>query len=147
MENDVAPANVGFQLKAIEILEFSLYSQSQPITDIFTYHTNLSLEHRISEQNSIILVLPTAELIHEDKKTILAKIRVSFIYEFNSFEGFLTAKSGVYNFPQEIMVALNSISISTLRGIMFSLFRGTFLHKAILPVVDPKSFILEEIPK
>jgi hypothetical protein len=147
MENDIASAKIGFQIKAIEILEFSLFSQSQPITDIFTYHTNLSLEHRISEQNKVIIVLPTAEIIHEDKKTILAKIRVSFVYEFNSFEGFTTGSPAVYNFPKESMVALNSISISTLRGIMFSLFRGTFLHKAILPVVDPKSFTLEEIPK
>jgi hypothetical protein len=147
MENDIASAKIGFQIKAIEILEFSLFSQSQPITDIFTYHTNLSLEHRISEQNKVIIVLPTAEIIHEDKKTILAKIRVSFIYEFSSFEGFTTGSPAVYNFPKESMVALNSISISTLRGIMFSLFRGTFLHKAILPVVDPKSFTLEEIPK
>ena len=91
--------------------------------------------------------MPTAEILHEDKKTILAKIRVSFVYEFNSFEGFTTGSPGVYNFPQEFMVAINSISISTLRGIMFSLFRGTFLHKAVLPVVDPKSFTLEEIPK
>ncbi len=147
MENDLAPANVGFQIRAIEILEFSLFSQTQPLTDIFTYHTNLSIEHRVSEQNKAIIVLSSAELIHEDKKTILAKIRVSFVYEFNSFEIFTTGKSGAYDFPQEIMIALNSISISTLRGIMFTLFKGTFLHKAILPVVDPKSFTLEESPK
>jgi hypothetical protein len=35
---------------------------------------------------------------------------------------------------------LNRISISTTRGAMFSTFKGTFLHAAILPIVDPKNF-------
>ena len=35
---------------------------------------------------------------------------------------------------------LNSISLSTLRGAMFNHFKGTFLHEAILPVIDPGSF-------
>ena len=40
--------------------------------------------------------------------------------------------------PLDIFIStLNSISISTTRGMMFSAFRGTFLHNAILPLIDP----------
>ncbi len=39
-----------------------------------------------------------------------------------------------------IIIAMNSISISTLRGIMFSTLKGAYLRNAILPVIDPKSF-------
>jgi uncharacterized protein YbbC (DUF1343 family) len=35
---------------------------------------------------------------------------------------------------------LNSISLSTTRGAMFSTFKGTFLHGAVLPIIDPKQF-------
>lgn len=146
MKNNVSNTDVGFQIKAIEILEFSLYGRSNPLPDIFTYHTNINLEHRINEAKRFILVIPSTEVIHEDKTTVLAKIKVSFVYEFNSFESFTRGNSGIIKPPQEIITALNSVSISTLRGIMFSLFRGTFLHKAILPVVDPKSFVLENQP-
>ena len=42
--------------------------------------------------------------------------------------------------PTDIIVTINSISISTIRGIMFSTFKGTYLHNAFLPIIDPKSF-------
>jgi hypothetical protein len=147
MKKSEAIENVGFQIKAIEILEFSMKSYAKPVPDIFTYSTNISLEHRVNMQNRILMVLPTAEILDQDKLTILATIKVSFMFEFNSFEGFSNGKTSEIELPEAIIVALNSISISTLRGIMFSLFRGTFLHKVILPVIDPKTFIHEEARK
>jgi hypothetical protein len=147
MKKGEAIENVGFQIKAIEILEFSMKSSAKPLPDIFTYSTNISLEHRVNVQNRILMVLPTAEILDQDKLTILATIKVSFIFEFNSFEGFSNGKTGEIELPEPIIVALNSISISTLRGIMFSLLRGTFLHKVILPVIDPKVFTIEHAAK
>lgn len=38
--------------------------------------------------------------------------------------------------PKKAFDTLNDIAISTVRGLMFSSFRGTFLHNAILPIVD-----------
>jgi hypothetical protein len=46
--------------------------------------------------------------------------------------------------PSDIIIAMNSISISTIRGIMFSTFKGTYLHNAFLPVIDPKSFNVDK---
>jgi hypothetical protein len=40
--------------------------------------------------------------------------------------------------PENVIDTLNSISISTIRGLMFGAFKGTFLHHAILPIIDPK---------
>jgi hypothetical protein len=34
---------------------------------------------------------------------------------------------------------LNSISISTTRGVMFSELKGTILHHAFLPIIDVKA--------
>jgi hypothetical protein len=42
--------------------------------------------------------------------------------------------------PSGIIDLLNSVSVSTVRGMMFSAFKGTFLHNAVLPVIDPKTF-------
>lgn len=48
------------------------------------------------------------------------------------------------SFPDNILVTFNSISISTMRGLMFAQFKGTFLHNAILPIIDPGSFITND---
>jgi hypothetical protein len=38
----------------------------------------------------------------------------------------------------------NSIAISTVRGMMFTEFKGTLLHKAILPIVNPAQYVPSE---
>lgn len=47
---------------------------------------------------------------------------------------------GIVTLPQDLADILNSISISTTRGLMFSAFKETFLHNAFLPIIDPKQF-------
>jgi hypothetical protein len=42
--------------------------------------------------------------------------------------------------PDPIVETLNILTIGTARGIMFSEFKGTWLHSNFLPVIDPKSF-------
>jgi len=38
--------------------------------------------------------------------------------------------------PAPLLRSLLSISVSTLRGLMFGAFKGTYLHGAILPLID-----------
>jgi hypothetical protein len=47
--------------------------------------------------------------------------------------------------PRVELLEINSISMDTLRGIMFSKFMGTYLHNAILPIIDSEQFIYEPI--
>ena len=141
MEKQEISVNVGFQLKGIEVLDFIMNSNSGKIKSVLTYHTNINIEHRINQDKKIIIVIPTAEIIHDDNKTLLAKTKVSFIFELDSFDNFKTEKEVIFKIPKDLIISLNSISVSTLRGIMFTLFRGTYLHKAILPIVDPRSFV------
>jgi hypothetical protein len=69
---------------------------------------------------------------------------VSFIFEIPDLKEYVDPKNNIPKLPEEFLTTINSISISTVRGVMFSQFKGTFLHNAILPVVDPKSFISQK---
>jgi len=49
------------------------------------------------------------------------------------------------NLPSEFITTINSLSLSTSRGILFMLFRGTFLHSAILPIIDSSDYFFRVI--
>ena len=42
--------------------------------------------------------------------------------------------------PENFIITINSVALSTTRGLMFSLFKGTFLQGAILPLLDPSQY-------
>jgi hypothetical protein len=86
-------------------------------------------------------VVATVEILHEDKATLLASLKASCIYEIANFNDFLTKGTNQVTFPESVVVTFNSITISTVRGLMFSQFKGTHLHTAILPIIDPTAFV------
>lgn len=134
---------ITFQIKGIELLDVKLNQPQRPLPIHTTFHFNINLEHRINPENKLVIVITTIEILHEDKETRLASIKASCVFEIVNFEEFLTDNTKV-SFPNNILVTLNSISISTIRGLMFAEFKGTFLHNAILPVIDPTSFKIQK---
>lgn len=73
-------------------------------------------------------------------KTPHGEIIVNNIFSIKDLE-ILTEKKeeAKTSIQQNIIELLSSISISTTRGVMAATFKGTYLHNAVLPVVDPKS--------
>jgi hypothetical protein len=72
---------------------------------------------------------------------LFSSIDRSNIYEILNFVDVIKISTdGKLDIPQALIEVLNSISISTTRGVMFSTFKGTFLHNAVLPIIDPRQF-------
>jgi hypothetical protein len=133
--------NVELKLKAIELLNSSLQlpvGQSEAITN---FNFNINIESRADATNKLIFVIVHIGIKTDDKSNILGALSVSCIFEIINFEEVIkTEPDGKLNIPQPLIDRLNSISISTARGVMFSTFKGTFLHNAILPVIEQKQF-------
>lgn len=68
----------------------------------------------------------------------LGSIKVGVIFEIANFDDYIDEMNKKLTLPDVIFLTFNSIGISTTRGVMFSQFKGTFLHNAFLPVIDPK---------
>jgi hypothetical protein len=132
---------IPFQIKNIKILDINLAfpSTSNPENKIF--HYNINLQHRISAHDKLISVDISVEIINQDKTLKLGSLKATCIYFVESLSDFKSnAKGQLFDLPEAFVSTLNSISISTTRGIMFSQFRGTHLHNAILPIIDPSGF-------
>lgn len=133
--------SVDLQLKSIELLKESISLPSGPGVSLNNFNFNISLESKADATNKILFVVVSVEIRSEDQNLILGSLAVSCIYSIVNFDKVVKIETdGKLDIPQPLVELLNSISISTTRGVMFSAFKGTFLHNAFLPIVDPRSF-------
>lgn len=133
---------ISFKIEAIELLEYSLNTPNDILSPELTYKFDMGIEHKISLDLKKIFVVCSFDVKSESDEFHFAHAKISCIYNFPNVEDFLNKTSNKVKLPDTLGVTLNSISLSTSRGVLFTLFRGTFLHHAILPIVDPKTFIL-----
>ena len=132
---------VDLQLKSIELLKGSISLPSVPEVSLTNFNFNISLESKADATNKFLFVIVSVEIRSEDQNHILGSLAVSCIYSIVNFDDVVKIEvDGKLDIPQPLVEILNSISISTTRGVMFSTFKGTFLHNAFLPIIDPRSF-------
>lgn len=132
---------VDLQMKSIELLKGSISLPSVPEVSLNNFNFNISLESKADATNKILFVIVSVEIRSEDQNQVLGSLAVSCIYSIVNFDEVVKIEAdGKLNIPQSLVEILNSISISTTRGVMFSTFKGTFLHNAFLPIIDPRSF-------
>jgi hypothetical protein len=136
---------VSFQLKGIELLDFCFNHPKELIPAQMVFNFEIKIEHKILADNNFIAVVVSIDIYNDQRRDIkLGSIMVSCIFEIPQLKEYIDPKNKVPKLPEDFLTTINSISISTVRGVMFSQFRGTFLHNAILPVVDPKSFVSQK---
>lgn len=132
--------NISFRLKNMELLQSNLSAVNVSISSETLFKFNINIEHLINLNENAIAIKPIVEIFIEEhnNKTILGGLSANLVFEFENLPSFV--KDNEVKLPTEIINAINSISISTVRGIMFSTFKGTYLHNAFLPIIDPKLF-------
>ena len=133
-----------FQIKAIELLDSCINSPKFPLSEETVFQFDINLEHRISVEKSMVIVICSVSILDESKEQLLGKLRSSCIYAVENLSHFINSDSKAVELPEPFTVTLNSVSLSTTRGLMFSFFRGTVLHNAVLPILDPASFLMEK---
>jgi hypothetical protein len=133
-----------FRITGVEIVK----TQINPIQPGFTatdFQFTVNLETRIDPQKKLIIIIVTADIKADNNSELLGSIGAASIFTIENFDDVFKKVTDVtYDTPDNIMITLASISISTLRGIMFDQLRGTHLHGAILPIMDPKKFMVGE---
>lgn len=128
---------VNFSLAAIELLKASLNHPEKKIPAQINFQFDISLEHKFRLEENIFLVITKIDVSNDDKSALLGSLSSSCVFRIDNLNEFVNGANKI-KFHQHFIDTLNSISISTTRGMMFSHFRGTFLHNAHLPVIDPK---------
>jgi hypothetical protein len=130
-----------FKLLNIELLGLKLEKLKNPLDEGHQLNYQIGLEHKIDVKNELVFVGMHVNIIDiADNNYCYGAIDTSCNFQIHNIDNFIVKKTGLVDLPQQVIVTLNSIAISTSRGIMFSELKGTHLHGAILPIIDPVQF-------
>lgn len=134
MEND---KQFNFQIKGVEILETSIIAPKNHIDSNTIFGFDLKLKQSFDLERELVIVTCEINVFDNDSKAKLGHIKASCLYYVEKLQKYIDKELDTNTLPEGAVVTLNSISISTVRGVMYGVFRGTFLNGAILPVVNP----------
>lgn len=138
---------ISFQLRAIELHERSLVKQA-PGFVTSNFHFNINMESNVEVTQKIVLVLTKVKIFADDQTTELGALTSACVFSLGNFdEAVKLLPNNSFELPEGLADVLNSIAISTTRGMMFSEFKGTLLHHAVLPIIDVKSLKKELVRK
>lgn len=127
----------------VDIIEKCLYKLSVTEEDVFFFE--VKSQSLVDSAQKLIVTFVEVNIKKANSSEIIAAIICGFGYVVENFENSLEKnEESNYIIPSELEKMLRDVSISTMRGIMFSEFRGTQLHKAILPLIKSDSFMLAE---
>lgn len=130
--------NAQLQFRSIELLSGSINAPHSlnPTSD---YNFNINIQTQVDESKDLIFSIVYVDITNPERTFTYGSLAASCIYTLGNFNEIITKdEMGRHIIPKGLVDTLNMISISTTRGIMFSTFKGTFLHNAIMPLVNPQ---------
>jgi hypothetical protein len=130
--------NYSIKFYGIEIVEKFL---SKPInigipSQIDEFIFNIGVKVTTDPNSELIVIYINVNITKDGEEGLLGAISVGCSFKIEHFNQFILAnEEGILTIPEKLEIPLRAMSLSTARGVLFSEFKGTFLHNAILPIV------------
>ncbi|MFA0960262.1 hypothetical protein AB9P05_00490 [Roseivirga sp. BDSF3-8] len=129
-----------FQIQTIDVQEVTIKQPQQNLGKNPNLNFDIHLDHAVMQDNDIFIAGTTITTYAGSKEHELARFKANCVYKIDNMAQFQKPdKSGV-SLPEELISAINSVSVSTTRGLMFGAFGGTYLQKVVLPIIDTQGF-------
>jgi len=136
--------DVTFRISSIKTLKFLLDNTEAAVkTDRKAFHFNITLGTFVNPSNKIIGFEVIQDVFLDKELTQKVSELISRIeFEILNFDEVVkhNKQTKELNIPDQIMVTLISISLSTSRGIFASKVEGSALEGVYMPIVNPLSF-------
>jgi hypothetical protein len=126
--------NIQYQIIGIDLLDSYLSAPPLILPSAAMSQFELNVQHHIALQQKLIFVNCRVAILNNTKEITYGSLSSSCTFEFPDLQSFFDGKK--VNLPDEVVLSINSIAVNSTRGMLFSLFRGTYLHHAIMPVID-----------
>mgnify|MGYP000917504573 CR=1 FL=1 len=131
-------SNITFALTAIEVSEYSFLTPEEPIQGEPKFFLEIFMAQRFSLQDKIVVNNCTVIIFLDEKKDKqLCKLTTKILFQVENLSDFIiTSTDGKMKLKNECVFPLNSVTISTVRGILFMKNAGTYLNGTIIPIMD-----------
>jgi hypothetical protein len=136
---------VDFQLRfqSIELVAKSLEPPSGQLKDD-DLNFNYLVDLKLSPEQKLAFVITDVTLLRISDKSTLAYFKLLTVFQVLNFDDvFKKVDHNVFDVPLQLEILLKSAGLSTIRGVIYSELRGTYLNNAILPLIDIASVIIK----
>lgn len=135
-----------FRFDGIEIIEKQLF-QYVETGEGSDFDFNVTVQTNLEAKNKLAVYFVRVNVIKKSENRVIASITTACGFEIQNFdEAFPVGPKKDFLADRDLDLALKHISISTTRGVMFGEFRGTSMHNAILPIIDPSTLVTHNKP-
>lgn len=133
----------GFSFKFVGIDIVSKAISPQPPDFEGKYFSfDVTAESAVNKQKNWIIQFIRIIIRDENKSFPLGVFTFACFFEIIDFEKTIISNSeGLYVIPDVLELYLKSAAISTTRGIVWSELKGSYLHFAIMPVIDVRTLV------
>lgn len=141
--NDAKPP-YKYSLNLVQLNESHVHPVPPPEEAASGLNFSVNLENAVHEENGWVLCGVTVNIVTQKSAVPVGKLSATLSFAVADFNNLVYKNDqGMAVIPPDLQATLNGIAISTTRGIMFGVFKGTPLHGAILPLMDVKAFAPE----
>lgn len=127
-----------FNLQGIELLSFSLLpepSAGRGVGEV-TYEFNIQQEQKTNVNKKLVIVFTTVKVMQPGSSQPLAAVTAACGFGIPSFDTTVTIQaSGEYLLQDDYKAAIARTAIGVIRGMLYSLLRGSYLQDFILPLL------------
>ncbi len=125
-----------FRIVALDILEANLNAPAQDLPKEIVFQFDINVEHRWNTDDEIFIVVTTISIFSNEKKHLLSNFKMNTVFKVEELGKYVDTANSKNNMPTDIILDINELAISTSRGSLFSFLKGTYLHNAILPIIN-----------
>ena len=125
-----------FRLHGIELLSFSL--TEPPVSDksIKSFQFNFEQNQKAEREKKLIVNIVTIKINDTKSKAQLAYVKIACGFEIAAFHEVVKEGShGEAIIDHALNINLSKIAAATARGVLFSQLKGSYLHRAMLPIL------------
>lgn len=143
----MTPKTYNIKFAGIELLHKSMKEPTKTLdpNDKFTF--NFLADLKVAPPIKVAGVVTDVTIINEEGQEI-AHFKIMCVFELPEFDEIFTkAEENKYDTPVDLEIILKATGISTIRGVIFSELRGTYLQGAIMPLIDMATIIKEQRKK
>lgn len=128
--------DIRFTIKGIELVQSSITPPQKLDAIVENFVFNIGVSQKIDTTSKIIGIFIRIGILIPEVSEEVANLTTACYFIVENFDQLSKDEEGKIIVPETLTNTLNAISISTARGILFSTIKGTFLHNAILPIID-----------
>jgi|GEM_PF-1226142 len=142
--------SITYHLKGFNVRNFYLIEPGFDITSNFNILNlkvgfNLDFSHNIDLNDFQVTIRILYHYFLNEKDINLLELVLTTEYHISNIKIVLEIDGDKFRLPDDLLVNFVSIAYSTARGILFSKTQGSYLNQFILPLIDPKEFIAQNL--